>query len=122
MSPETNAIGSNAAITVNVAKIVGSAHLIDGHGNDFGEGSLAERQMPVHILDDHDGIIDQDADREDQREQGDSIDRKSPSPGCEQRRCQGDDDCRADDDRFALAHREQHEQDDRGGGEQQLFD
>ena len=100
----------------------GSTHLIDRDRNDVGEGSLAGPQMPMDVLYDHDGVIDQDADREDQREQGDSIDREPPGPGREQGCRQGDDHGRAHDHCFALAHREEYEEDDGGGREQELFD
>ena len=41
--------------------------------------------MPGDVLDHHDGVVDQDADREDQREQADAVDRVAHQPGGEQR-------------------------------------
>ena len=59
-----------------------------GHGLD---GSLLARSSIVHtpmagdILDHHNGIIDQNADGKDQREQADPVDRKAHDPRSEHR-------------------------------------
>ncbi len=67
----------------------------------------------MNVLDDDDRVVDEDADREDQREQRHAVDRESPGPGREQRRGERDDDGGADDDRFAPAQCEPGQQDDR---------
>ena len=62
MRPDTKAIGSRAAITVKVARIVGPPTSSTAIGM-ISVIDLFGRQMPVDVLDDHDSIIDQDADR-----------------------------------------------------------
>ena len=76
----------------------------------------------MDVLNDDDCIVDQDADRKDQREQRDPVDGEAPGPRGEQRGGQGDDDRGADDDRLAPAHRQQDQNHDRCGREQQLLD
>jgi hypothetical protein len=77
--------------------------------------------MSVHVLDDHDGVIDEDADREDQGEQGNPIDRKAPSPGGEERGGQCDNDGGAHHRGFPLTHGQQHQDHDRRRGKQELL-
>ena len=100
-----------------------AADFVDGAGNDLHE-RLAREQLlvPVNVLDDHDGVVDQDADREDQREQRNAVQREAPRPRGEQRRRQRQDHRAADDGGFAPAERQEHQCDDRRGGEQQLLD
>ena len=87
ISPVTNAIGSSAAMTVSVARIVGppTSSTARGISSDSG-ASGCKRPMAVDVLDDDDRVVDQDADREDQREQRDAVQREAPGPRGEQRR------------------------------------
>ena len=77
--------------------------------------------MAMNVLDDDDGIVDQNADREDQGEERDAIERKSIGPGSEQRRRQRDDHGHADHGSLASAHRKHHEQYHRDRSEEQLL-
>ena len=78
--------------------------------------------MAVDVLDHHDGVVDQNADGEDQREQRHAVQREAPGPAGKQRGRQRQDDGSADDDRFAPAKRQAHQQDYRRRGEGQLLD
>jgi hypothetical protein len=71
ISPLTKAIGSSAAITVSVARMVGppTSSTAPGMICSSGCGPGMQRLVPVDVLHHHDGVVDQDADREDQREQ-----------------------------------------------------
>jgi hypothetical protein len=117
----TNAIGSSAAITVSVARIVGPPTsstapgirraraaraggrpvvlrigVLHYPGIDRGTRCIVamsveqtarrELLMAMDVLDHHDRIVDQDADREDQREERHAIEREPPGPRGEQRR------------------------------------
>ena len=86
MRPDTNAIGSSAAMTVKVARIVGPPTSSTRDRDDLGDRALVDGEVPVDVLDDDDCVIDQDADRKDQREQRDPVDREAPRPGGKQRR------------------------------------
>ena len=96
----------------------------DGRIADFGDGldrgldeaaPVAHRPMPGDVLDDDDRVVDENADREDQREQADPIDRVAHQPRREQRQ----QDRGGNDDEhhhaFAPADGEGDENDDRQG-------
>ena len=104
--PLTNAMGSSAAITVKVARIVGPPTSSTARGMISRSGPLPSRHVAMDVLDDDDGVVDQDADREDQREQRHAVDGEAPGPGGEQRGGQRHHDRRADDDRLAPADRD----------------
>ena len=76
----------------------------------------------MNVLDHDDRVVDQYADREDQREQRYPVERKSPGPGCEQRHRQRHQHRGADDHRLARAERDHHQQHDHPGRECQLLD
>jgi hypothetical protein len=123
ISPLTKAIGSSAAITVSVARMVGPPT------SSTAAGMISRSGLPgssclvaVDVLDHHDGVVDQDADGEDQREQAHAVEREAPGPAGEQRGREREDDGRADDDGLAPAQRQAHQQDHRAGGEGQLLD
>ena len=78
--------------------------------------------MAVDVLDHHDGVVNQDADREDQREKRHPVQRKAPGPGGEQGHGQGQDHGRANDGGLAPAQGQEHQGHHRCGGEQQLLD
>ena len=59
-----------------------------GHGLDgslLARSSIVHTPVPGNILDHHNGIIDQNADGKDQREQADPVDRKAHDPRSEHR-------------------------------------
>jgi hypothetical protein len=96
ISPETKAIGSSAAMTVNVARMVGPPTSSTAAGSP--RAALRPRaalHVAVDVLDHHDGVVDQDADREDQREQRHAIEgeahrparRTASAPASAPRRC-----------------------------------
>ncbi len=76
----------------------------------------------MNVFHHHDGVVDQDADREDQREQRHAIEREAPGPGGKERRRQRQHDGDADDQRLAPAEGGPHQRDDRERGEDQLLD
>jgi hypothetical protein len=68
-------MGSTAAITAKVARMVGlptsptaSTAMVDQAGPVLGKMKVAD-----DVFDHHDGVIDEDADREDQGEEGDAV-------------------------------------------------
>ena len=101
----------------------------DGRIADFGDGldrGLRARAAVVHrpvardVLDDDDGIVDENADREDEREQADAIERVAHDPGGEEREQDRRRDDDGDHDRFAPADGDGDENDDRDGGEAEM--
>ena len=79
-------------MTVSVARMVGPPTSSTAPGHHFHEwrslsGSSAGGD---DVLDDHDRVVDQDADREDQREQRHAVQRVSRQVQGEQRRGQGE--------------------------------
>ena len=101
----------------------------DGRVADFGDAldrgldqaALAAHAPVAHdVLDHDDGVVDEDADGEDQREQADAVDRVAHHPGREQRqqdRRRHDDE---GDDALAPADRHDDQRDDRAGGEREM--
>ena len=76
ISPRTKAIGRMAAITVNVARIVGlPTSSIASTAIRANEPAPLLAVVALDVLDHHDRVVDQDADREDQREQRDAVER-----------------------------------------------
>ena len=98
------------------------AHFADRRRDDLAQACCAEALVAVDVLDDDDGIVDEDADGEDQRKQGDAVDGETHCPGGEQGKHEGDDDGGADHHGFAPAEREQHQQDHRQRREHELLD
>ncbi len=100
----------------------GAAHLVDRARNDGFEAIVVEAHAAVNVFHHHDGVVDQDADRENQREQRHPVQREAPGPRSEQRGRQRQQHRGADDQRLAAADGEQHQQHYRAGGEDQLLD
>ncbi len=108
--PLTKAIGSSAAITVRVARMVGPPTSSTAPGMSSRQRPVrVQRLVAVDVLDHHDGVVHQDADGEDQREQRHAVEREAPGPGGEQRHGQGQDHGGADDRRLAPAERDEHQ-------------
>ena len=78
--------------------------------------------MAVDVLHHHNRVVDQDANREDQRKQRHPVEREAPGPGGKQGGGQGQDDGGADDHSFAATQRQAHQQNHRAGGECQFLD
>ncbi len=76
----------------------------------------------MDVLHHHDRVVDEDADREDEGEEGHAVQREPPGPRGEERRGQREDDGAADDRRFAPTERDEHQCDDGEGCEDQLLD
>ena len=96
---------------------------LDGRGLQVGALAVfAAPRLPVphDVLDDHDGVVDQDADREDQREQADAVDRVAHQPGRKQRQQDGGRDHYQHDQAFPPAHRQGDQQHDRHGREPKM--
>ncbi len=89
------------------------ADLVDGRRDRLEQRLFAHRHMPVDVLDHDDGIVDEDADREDQGEQRHAVDREAPRPRRKQRQRECDDHGTAHNNRLAPAQGEEN-QDDHG--------
>ena len=103
----------------------------DGRVADFGHGidrridpaaTIRHGPVPGDVLDHHDRIVDQDPDREDQREQADPVDREAHDLRSEHGQHDGgrNDDCGYR--RLAPADREADQEDDRNGRQAQVKD
>ncbi len=107
----------------------------DGQGRDDGriadlrhglDGGLDEAALAAHlpvahdILDDDDGVVDENADREDEREEADAVDRVAHQPGGEERQQNRRRDDDEDDDALAPADHHHDQQDDGDGGEREM--
>ena len=91
--PPTNAIGRIAAMTVSVARIVGLPTSSTARIATASTGCVplrASRAVPDDVLDDDDRVVDQDADREDEREERDPVERVAVEVEDEQRERQRD--------------------------------
>ncbi len=99
------------------------ADLVNGARDERDESCpWLEHPVPMNVLDDDDRIVDQDPDREDQREQAYAVQRETPRPRSEQRGGEREDHRHADDRRLAPAQRHEHQRDHRKRREQQLRD
>ncbi len=100
----------------------GTAHFINRAGNDvFQAGLGGELLVAVNVFDHHDGVVHQNANRKNEREQGHAVQRKAPGPGGKQGGAQGQDHGSAHNHRFALAQGKADQQDDRAGGKGQFL-
>ena len=77
--------------------------------------------VTVDVLHHHDGVVHQDANREDERKQRHAVEREAPGPTGKQGGGEGEDDGAAHNHRFAAPQRQAHQQDDRAGGKGQLL-
>ena len=99
------------------------ADLVDGPDGQCGERrGLARRQPGVahHVLHDDDGIVDEDADGEDEREERDPVERVPVDPEDEQRERERDRDGHEHHGRLAAAQREPDEHRDRHDRDQHV--
>ena len=114
--PPTNAIGRMAAITVSVASMVGlptSATARTAISRSERRLPRLEIAMPDDVLDHHDRVVDQDADREDQREERDPVERVAEQVEDQERQRQGRGNGDRDHHRLAPAEHEQDQERDR---------
>ncbi len=99
-----------------------SADLVHRERDGLEEFPAALGHVPVDVLHHHDGIVHQDPDGEDQREQRHAVEREAIGPGSEQRDRQRDHHGHTDDEGLAPAQRDPDQDDHRGGREDQLLD
>ena len=81
----------------------------------------AQLIVAMNVLDDDDGVVDQDADREDEREESDAIERVAEEVGGGERQGECDRDRDSDHHRLAPPEGCRHEQDDRDRGEGEVL-
>ena len=89
-------------------------------GSRDARAPVAHGPMTRDILDHHDRVVDEDAYREDQREQADAIERVAHDPGGEERQQDRRGDDHGDHERLAPADRERDQHDDRNRGEPEM--
>jgi len=98
-------------------------HLVDRARDGDGQRILGlEAPVPVDVFDHHGGVVDQDADGEDEREQRNAVQREAPGPAGEQGRGEREDHRCADDDRLAPTQRQAHQNDHAAGGKDEFLD
>ena len=77
------------------------AHLVDRDRDQLGQRRPGcERAVAVDVLDHHDRVVDQDPDREDEREERHAVQREAPRPRREERCGEREEHGDADDHRF----------------------
>ena len=98
----------------------GVADLVDGLDGDLEQAlAAAARQAHVadNVFDDDDGVVDEDADGEDQREEGDAVERVTIKVEHEERESEGDGDREEHDNRLAPAEEEEDQHGDAEDGD-----
>ena len=91
----------------------GVADLVHGLERDLAEGfapGVGQAHVPHDVFDDHDGVIDEDADGEDEREKRDAVERVAVEIEDEERESEGRGNREQDDERLAPAEEQQDEQ------------
>ena len=91
-------------------RVADFAHRFDRDRGPVAASVLRQMKMADDVLDHHDGVIHQDADGEDQREERDAVEREAVEVEDQQRERERGRDGERDDGRFAPAEREQDEQ------------
>ena len=97
------------------------AHLIGGVDGGLPRVGPAQGVVAVDVLDHHDGVVDQDADGEDQGEQRDPIQGVAEQVGGRQGQGQGRGHRDQHDDRFAPSQGQGHQDDHGEGGDPQML-
>ena len=99
------------------------AHFADCIHRDVHAGGAFLEPAPVNVLDDHDGVIDQDADGEDEREEADPVDGVAGLPGKEDGHQQDHGDDQDHHNGGAEGEKgQQHQNEDEACGLEQLAD
>ncbi|GBD41362.1 hypothetical protein HRbin39_00743 [bacterium HR39] len=99
----------------------GIAHLRHRpHGDLHGIAARLHAPVARDVLDEDDGVVDEDADREDQREQAHPVDGIARHPGGEEGQQDGDRDRPQDDVGLAQADEQRDDEDDGKRGEEQV--
>jgi hypothetical protein len=111
MRPVTKAIGSEDGR---------AADFVHRARDDAGKPAAVQPGSAVDVLHHHDRIVDQDPDRENEREERHAIQREAPGPRGEERGREREQHRDADDCRLAHAEREKHEHHHRKGGKDEL--
>ena len=99
-----------------------AADFVDRARDDGCQSIVVKRHAAVDIFYHHNRIVDQNANRKNQREQRHAVQRKSICPRRKQRCGEREDHRAADDQRLAFAECKQHQQHDRRRRKQQLLD
>ncbi len=95
---------------------------INGYRNHFQQFLAAHMQVTVDVFHHHDGVVDQNTNGENQREQRYTVEGKAPHPAGKQGDRQGNKNCTADDHRLAPAHGCQYQHHHGGSSKQQFGD
>ena len=85
------------------------AHRLDGDGGPAAAPVLRQVKVPHDVLDDHDGVVHEDADAEDEREERDAVQREAVEIEDQQREREGGRNGHRDDAGLAPAEREPDE-------------
>ena len=101
--PVMKNIGRKLTITASVALIERRADLGDGLEHDVAGGPAAHREVPRDVLDVHDRVVHQQAEREDQGKQGHAVDRVAEEEVDTERQAEDDRHGDRDDKRLAPA-------------------
>ncbi len=112
-------------MTANVARIVGIADFVGGLDRDPREGAAAggrQPKVPDDVLDDDDGVVHQDADREDQREERDPVEGVAEEHEDEERQGERDGDGQQHHARLAPAEGEGHQERDGQRGQRHVLE
>ncbi len=98
----------------------GVAHFIDGVEGDLGEGLVSgtgHAEVAHDIFDDDDRVVDKDANREDQREEGDTVDGVTVEVKNEEGEREGGGDGEQDDEGLAPAEEKEDKESDAKDGD-----
>ena len=107
-------------MTAKVARIVGlptSSVASTATVRERAAARARQTQVPDDVLDDDDRVVHEDADREDQREEGDAVERVAEEPEDEERERERHRHGEQHDARLAPAERQRHQQRDGEGRE-----
>ena len=95
-----------------------AAYFVHCQWNRLNQRHVVQCTVPMNVLDDHDGIVHQNADGEDQRKQRHTVDGETHEIRRSQGQRQRQHHCRAHHQCFTAAQRKQHQPDHRQRGEQ----
>ena len=98
------------------------ADLVDRRRNRLEQALPAHRHVTMDVLDDNDRVIDEDTDRENQREQRHAVDSETPCPRRKQCQRERDNHGRTDHHGLAPAERNKDQDYDRGGRKREFLD
>ncbi len=123
--PRTKAIGRIAAITAKVARIVGlptSSTASTATSDNERPLTLGQSKVAHYVLDNHDCVIDEYANGENERKQRDAVQRVAVEIENNQRERQRHRHGQQDNARLTPSQRQRHQQRHRKGGEEQVLE